>query len=182
MQAQPLFLNISSPRFRTHSSFLALLTPASTLWPFDSSAEPTWAHLYWDTSVHLLSLMQGSDTVLLLQLLRLLTCSLLFHAHSWVLILFVLLKPPKYPAIQKSKNSRWIVWNPVLCSYPLQSRKKPRLIEQASKETQVRRFLFILLVHCSRSGTSDVTETLYCLFSSISMTVPLRTTQIYGFV
>lgn len=42
----------------------------------------------------------------------------------------------------------------------------------------------MLLIHCSRAGASGGTETLYCLFSSISMTFPspLRTAQIYGSV
>lgn len=42
----------------------------------------------------------------------------------------------------------------------------------------------MLLIHCSRAGANGGTETLYCLSSSISMTLPnpLRTAQIYGSV
>lgn len=75
VQAQPLFLNFLTPRFRTHNSFPALLTTASTLWPSVISVESTWVHLCWAASAHLLSLMQGWDSARPLQPLRLQTCS-----------------------------------------------------------------------------------------------------------
>lgn len=84
-QAQPLFLNFSSPRFGTHNSFPAPLTPLPTLWPFVISAESTWTHLYRGTSAHLLPLTQGWDTALPLQPLKLPTCSLLDSASSFPL-------------------------------------------------------------------------------------------------
>lgn len=40
----------------------------------------------------------------------------------------------------------------------------------------------MLLIHCSRAGARGGTETVYCLLSSIAITLPnpLRTAQIYG--